>query len=165
MISVGNRAVTYVLQLLTAPPGVNGSIASIAESEGIALAPIPTSQILAGNVSFEIAERSGDRKYTALYVYCDKLSNELKEKFRTFSGKALVVVEVRASQDRLERIDEALELYADAVMQMLDQNRGDWGGGLFYAGGYEAVFGTVKHGGRNFIKTAKISFTVEASIN
>jgi hypothetical protein len=72
-------------------------------------------------------------------------------------------IDVRVSQDRLEGIDGTSQLYTDAVTQILNQNRGDWGQGLFYAGGYEISFGPVKHGGRNFIKSATVSFQVNAS--
>jgi hypothetical protein len=74
-------------------------------------------------------------------------------------------IDVRVSQDRLEGIDGTSQLYTDAVTQILNQNRGDWGQGLFYAGGYEISFGPVKHGGRNFIKSATVSFQVNASVD
>ena len=74
-------------------------------------------------------------------------------------------IDVRVSQDRVEGIDRTSQLYTDAVTQILDQNRGDWGQGLFYAGGYEILFSAVKHGGRNFIKSATVSFKVNASVD
>ena len=62
-------------------------------------------------------------------------------------------------------MDATLRIYTDAVGQILNQNRGDWGTGLFYGGGYEATFAAVKHGGRNFIQIAKVTFEVDASVN
>ena len=59
--------------------------------------------IVALNASVEISEKTGYVQYPALLVYCDKVSNTLKEKFRQFSGKAHMVVEVRHSQDELDR--------------------------------------------------------------
>jgi hypothetical protein len=47
---------------------------------------------------------------------------------------------------------------------VLDAHRGDWGGGMFFAGGYEVSFGTTKHGGKNFIQAAKVTFDVDVSI-
>jgi hypothetical protein len=72
-------------------------------------------------------------------------------------------VEVRHSQDRLDGLQDALELYVDSVTQVLDGERGDWGNGLFYAGGYDVSLGAVKHGGRNFLQTAKILFQIDVS--
>ena len=78
-------------------------------------------------------------------------------------GKAVMAIEVRVSQDRLDGIEEQAQMYLDAVTQVLDQNRGDWGEGMYYAGGYEATFAPVKHGGRNFIQSAKVTFEVAVS--
>jgi hypothetical protein len=96
-------------------------------------------------------------------VYCERISNTLREKFRRFSGSARIAVEVRGSLDRLEGLEEQIRFYADAVAQVLDNNRGDWGDGVFYPGGYEVTFGPVKQGGRNYLQTAKASFEVEIS--
>lgn len=165
MAGVANNAVGKVVQLLIDPSQLSSNIAQISESQSIALTPIPAAQIVTGNISFEIAERSGETKYSSVYVYCDKISNVLKEKFRSFSGKVHLVVEVRVSQDRLDALEDKLQLYVEAITQVLNQSRGDWNQGLFYSGGYEVAFGAVKHGGRNFIKIAKVSFEVDASVN
>jgi len=164
VISVASQATSKLIQFLVAPGGLNAAIAAVAQAENVVLAPVPTQQIFAENVSSDIAEKSGETKYTALYIYCDKIMNTLNEKFRTFSGTLQLEVDVRVSQDRLEGIDRVSQLYTDAVTQTLGQVRGDWGQGVFYAGTYEISFGQVKHGGRNFIKSAKILLQVDASI-
>jgi hypothetical protein len=73
-------------------------------------------------------------------------------------------MEVRSSQDRLEGLERQVQLYVDAVTAVLDRRRGDWGDGLFYGGGYEAAFGPVKRGGKNYVQTAKITIEVDVSI-
>jgi hypothetical protein len=165
LASIANRATLKLVRLLTAPGGLNSSLAALGQSENVTLPPVPSTHFFTDNVSSDIAEKSADFKYTAVYIYCEKIANDLKEKFRTFSGRLQMAMDVRVSQDRLEQIDRTSQLYTDAVTQILDQNRGDWGQGLFYAGAYEITFGPVKHGGRNFIKSAKISFQVEASVD
>jgi hypothetical protein len=124
---------------------------------------LPAAQILAQNVAPELAERSTASKYPLVYVYCTKIVNQLREKFRTFSGEAQMIVEARVSNDRLEEMEDLLQGYIDAITQVLDQSRGDWGDGVFYCGGYEVVFGGVKHGGRNFMQIAKVSLILEIS--
>jgi hypothetical protein len=119
--------------------------------------------ILAQNASADISEKAGQAHYPALLVYCDKVSNTLKEKFRQFSGKAHMVVEVRHSQDGLETIETNLQTYVDAVCALLDDSRGDWADGSFYAGGYDVAYEPVARGGRNFLQRAKIGFDVEVS--
>lgn len=163
MTSVGNRAVSKVLHLLTA--GLNGTIATLAAAESLQVPAINGRQIVAENVSVELAEKSGDAKHDAVLIYCDKVSNTLREKFRSFSGRISVTAEVRVTHDRMEGVDATLRVYADAIGQVLNQNRGDWGNGLFYGGGYETTFAAVKHGGRNFIQIAKVNLEVDASVN
>ncbi len=96
-------------------------------------------------------------KYPVVHVYSDRVRNLLTEKFRTFSGKVRTVAEVRVSQDRIEGMEEQLRLYVDAVTQVLDANRGSWGEGAFFTGGYEVSIDPVQHGGRNFLQIAKVS--------
>jgi hypothetical protein len=91
------------------------------------------------------------------------LSNALKEKFRRFSGKARVVVEARYSQDELKGIETNAEVYVDAICALLDDSRGDWGSGFFYAGWYDVNYEPVVRGGRNFLQRAKVGFDVEVS--
>lgn len=121
--------------------------------------------IFVGNLSVELSDRSTEVKYPAVYIYCDKVANLLTEKFRTFSGQARVVIEVRFSQDKPDGLESGLESVVDAVIQVLDQNRGDWGQGMFFAGAWEVAYGPLKHGGRNFIQIAKITYPVEVSTN
>lgn len=165
MARPGNAATGKLLKLLTAASGINANLDTLSLLEGYTLAPVSEHQIKAQNISFELADRSPDSKYPAVYVYCDKIANLLTEKFRAFSGKAHMVVEVRLSRDRMEGLEKELQLHVEAITQILERNQGDWGQGMFYAGGYDVTFSPVKHGGRNFIQTAKITFEVGASSN
>jgi hypothetical protein len=163
MAWVGSTVTAQVVTLLSAPQGLNDCVATLAQAVSLSAVPAGQNQIVAQNVSIELAERSGNVQYPAVSVYCEKIVNQLKEKFRNFSGKAVMTIEVRVSQDKLDGIEAQLELYVDAATQVLDQNRGDWGEGMYYAGGYEAALGAVKHGGQNFIQVGKVSFDVGVS--
>ncbi len=165
MASIANAATVKLLQLMTAPSGLNTTVTTLALAANVSLGPIAGSQFFTDNVSSDIAEKSEEIKYTAVYIYCEKIGNILKEKFRSFSGYLQMAIEVRVSQDRLNGIDQVSQLYSEAVAQTLNRIRGDWGQGLFYAGAYDISFGPVKHGGKNFIKSVKLSFQVDASIN
>lgn len=105
----------------------------MAQTLGTPMQAIPAAQIFTDNVPSEMAEKTLDFKYTAIYVYCETMANTLKEKFRSFSGYLQMVVDVRVSQDRLEGIDQMSQLYSESVAQTLNQLRGDWGQGLFMA--------------------------------
>jgi hypothetical protein len=143
---------------------INSAVATLALDSGIALAPIPSKQIITQNMSIEIFEKSSVVKYPVIQIYSDRVRNLLTEKFRKFSGKVRTVAEVRVSQDRIEGLEDQLRLYVDAVAQVLDSNRGDWGQGAFYAGGYEVAFDPVKQGGKNFLQVAKVTFEVDMSV-
>jgi len=163
--SIANSATSTIITLLNAPTGLNATISALAQTVDTPLPPVPAAQFFTDNVSNEIAEKTQDIKYTAVYVYCEKMANTLKEKFRSFSGYLQMVVDVRVSQDRLDGIDRASQLYSESLAQTLNQLRGDWGQGLFYAGTYDISFGPVKHGGKNFLKSVKITFPLDASID
>jgi len=163
MAWVGSTVTAQVVTLLNAPQGLNACVSKLAQAESTTLQPLGENQILAQNVLIELAERSTDVVYPAVSVYCEKIVNQLKEKFRNFSGKAVMTIEVRVSQDRLGGIEGQLQSYVDAATQVLDQNRGDWGEGMYYAGCYEAALGPVKHGGQNFVQVGKVTFEVGVS--
>jgi hypothetical protein len=143
--------------------GVNSAIATAALDSGVPLSPIPAAYIVAQNMAIEIFERAAVVKYPVIQVYSDRVRNLLTEKFRTFSGKVRTVAQISVSQDRIEGIEVQTRLYVDAVTQVLDENRGSWGQGAFYTGGYEVTFDPVKQGGRNFLQVAKVTFKVDLS--
>jgi hypothetical protein len=126
---------------------------------------VDAAQVRAQNVAADMAERSGTVKYPNVSVYCEGLTNDLREKFRTFSGKAQMTIELRHSQDRIDGLEQKLELYVDGAMHMLNASRGDWGDGMFYGGKYQVSFSPVKQGGKNFMQIAKITFEIGVSRN
>jgi len=146
MASLGSTVTGKVISLLTAAPGA-----------------FAAAQIRAQNVSPELSEKNDLIQYPTVLVYCEKVVNSLKEKFRSFSGTVEVAIEIRHSQDRLEGLQDALEGYADAAAGALDAARGDWGNGMFYGGGYEVAFAGVKKGGKNFIQVAKVTLEIGVS--
>lgn len=152
-----------LLSILTGSEGVPAAVAALSQAQNVSLPPVSSQQIVAQNVAADIAERSSIASYPLIYVYCNKVINQLREKFRTFSGETEMVVEARISQDRLDDMQTNVQLYTGAITQVLDDNRGDWGDGVFYGGGYEISFAGMKHGGRNFLQTAKISFALQVS--
>ena len=162
--TIGTRCTAKAAQLLVGPTGINASLAS-GHGGGDLPPAVDASQIRVGNVAADLAERSTGVQYPAVNVYCEKITNELTEKFQTFSGTVQVAIELRYSQDRLDGLERALEFYAGAVMQMLNQNRGDWADGMYYCGRYQVTFGGVKHGGKNFLQAAKVTFEIGVGIN
>ena len=162
---IGSAATDKVVQRITGPSGVNAALGALTQGGPEFAGLVVASQVRVQNVAADMAERALGVKYPVVNVYCEKIVNDLKEKFQTFSGHAQMAIELRHSQDRLEAIQDRLEVYVDATMQMLNGNRGDWGDGMFYAGGYEVAFGAVKQGGKNFIQVAKVTFEIGVNRN
>jgi hypothetical protein len=162
---IGSLAAGKVIQLMTGAAGMDTSLAALIADGGPPAATLNPAQIRSQNVSADLAERGDAVVYPAVNVYCEKIVNNLLEKFRSFSGTLEMAVEVRHSQDRLAGLQDVLDLYSDAVMQVLDANRGDWGDGMYYSGGYQVGFTAVKQGGKNYIQTAKVTFEIGVSIS
>ncbi|MGA2328558.1 MAG: hypothetical protein ABSH05_19965 [Bryobacteraceae bacterium] len=163
MAALGSAATNKVLSIMTAATGLPYRVAALAARESVELAAIDSRQVIGQQVAYETAERTAGVMYPAVYVYCEGLTNLLTEKFRTFSGKAHMAVEVRVTHDRLEQVSKNLQYYAGAATEVLDAQRGDWGSGMFYTGGYKVEFGPIKHGGKNFLQAAKVQFEVDVS--
>lgn len=163
MLQIGTLSTNKLMGILLGSGGVPDTVAALAAEQSVVLPGIAPQQIIAQNVPPDIAEHSTVTKYPIVCLYCNKIANVLREKFRTFSGDADMVIEARISQDRLEDVGTQTQLYVDAITQVLDSNRGDWGDGVFFGGKYEVAFGGVKQGGRNFIQIAKVSFALDIS--
>ena len=163
MPEIARMTTSKLMAILTGGEGLPAAVTALAQAQDLSLAALPAGQIIAQNVAPDLSERSTVSTYPLVYVYCNKVVNRLREKFRGFSGDAEMVIETRTSQDRLDDIQTNLQSYVDAVTQVLDDNRGDWGDGFFFAGGYEISYGSVKHGGRNFLQLAKLSLVVQIS--
>lgn len=162
MANISSSLTRYLFGLLTSDAGLDYQLMVGMEDDGLSFRD-ESHSIVIQNASTEIAERTQTVRYPAIYLYCEKLTNSLTEKFATFSGKCRLVIEVRCSQDRMDGIERTLERYVDAVCRVLSDSRGTWQDGGFYTGGYEVAYSSLKHGGKNFLQTAKISFDVEVS--
>src|SRR3954471_16831633 len=110
---IGSAATRKVMERLAGPTGGGLTVGALTEagSEGPPLR--------AQNAAAELVERSATVKYPLVSVYCEKVTNDLREKFCSFSGSVEMAIEVRHSQDRLEGMEEALERQTDAVTKAL----------------------------------------------
>lgn len=161
MAQIAQTAMTLATQRLAAETGVSFTVAEVARREGVEL-PLLAGPMLQ-NVAAELMEKTAGAQYPRLHLYTEKVTNSLREKFRAFSGTVRLAAEVRVSQDRIEDLERKLLLYVDAVTDVLDSHRGCWSAGVIYTGGYEVSLQPMKHGGRNFLQTAKIVFELEVS--
>ena len=157
-----SMATDKVVSRLSGASGISAGLAALSLPPTIAPQP---PRIVSQNVAVELAERAGKSHYPLVHVYCEKIVNDLKEKFRRFSGRVQMVVEIRQSQDRLDGIEESTGAYLDAVLNALTGIRGDWGDGMFFTGAYDVSIGAVKQGGKYFLQVAKVNFDIGVSRN
>jgi hypothetical protein len=162
---IGSTGAAKTIQRLTGTPGLNATLAMLTLPNSAGTGMLSIAQTRAENVAADIAERGAAVQYPVVQVYCEKVVNTLAEKFQTFSGTVQMAIEIRHSQDQLDGLEAALEIYADAVMQVLDGSRGDWGDGMYYAGGYQVVFSAVKRGGKNYLQAARVTFEIGVGVN
>jgi hypothetical protein len=162
MAQIQTQATKRLLELLRADDGLAAVCAELQSGREDAPCEIPA--VLEQYVAADLVEKAVTVKYPVLHVYCDRLSNKLTEKFRTFSGTASLVVEVRVTHDHLTDLQTTLAFYVDAVTELLHRRRGDWGQGAFYTGGYDVAIQPVKRGGRNYLQAALISVVVQISV-
>ncbi len=160
MAWITRAATNTVADLLRARDGLAASVASLSLSEAQYLPELESGQILAGNA---FSEPAGVVRYPRIAVFCTKVVNHQREKFRKFSGTATVIVELTVSEERSDSTDRHLQLYAEAVSDVLERNLGDWGNGLFYGGRYAIEFKGVKKGGKNYVQTARFELEVDSS--
>lgn len=163
MLQIAGTSTQKAMGVLAAADGLPAAVEALIQQQGMSLAAITPEQIVPRNVAAEIAEQSTASKYPLVYVYCSRVVNQNREKFRGFSGEAQMTVEMRVSQDRIDQMETNLQAYVDAITAVLSDSRGDWGEGMFFDGGYDVTFGSVKHGGRNFLQIAKVAFVLEVS--
>lgn len=160
-----SNIVATVAGMLGGAGGLQANIDALAAAESLPDISVGSGQMIAQNLPPDIVERNTPGKYPCVLVYFDEVANRMREKSRTFSGTAGMVIEARVSSDRVEDLDAQINVLVDAVTSTLDQNRGDWGNGIFFGGEYGISFTAVKHGGKNFMQAAKVTFTLDISRN
>jgi len=162
-MDIGIRVSRAAVDLFRGTQGLPAVVGTLAEEASISAPAFHADQVTMANIAAELAEKAVVTRYPLVNLYCDRVTNQLREKFRRFSGKVRMVAEARVSHARLEGIESASHLLSDAVTEVLDASRGDWGNGMFFTGGYEITYGPVKSGGKNFLQITKIAFEVDVS--
>jgi len=164
MAHVAGLATRTLAGLLASEEGLSKALAAIKLRENIEIPAFEEGRLFLENAPRELTERAQTFRYPAVYVYCDRVRNLLREKFRSFSGTARLNIEVRVSGERLQGLEQQLGLYLDAVTEVLHQSQGDWGNGVFYGGGYEIQFDAARPGGRSYLQTARVVLEVDVSL-
>jgi hypothetical protein len=164
MARISSLATSALTKHLNGEAGLPEKVGQLVLTSALQIPQISPSDILERHVAADVAEKTSGVRYPVVYVYCEKVVNDLREKFRTFSGTAELSVDIRVSHEHMDDLQGLLQAYVEAVTDVLDKRRGQWAKGVFYSGGYEIHFGPIKRGGRNFIQSAKVDLTVNVSV-
>jgi len=124
----------------------------------------PVGSILILSAPLDAYEKTTSVRYPVATLYCARLRNTQMEKFRVFSGNALLVVEIRVSGVCANDLEKALNSYVEAACEVLYASRGAWTGIGTYSGGYDVKFQAMRLGGKQFTKAAQIEFEIQVSI-
>lgn len=160
---IASATTEVLLGLLRSSAGINAAITEIAVERNTSLDEIQESSIRIGYLPPDAAEQGHLTRFPLLTIYCDKVCNLQREKFRSFSGRCRVNIELRVSGQRAEDLSQRLHLYVDALTGVLERSRGDWGQGISYGGGYEVLYAAIKSGGKNYVQAARVVAEVDVS--
>lgn len=164
MAHVASMTVGHLATVLRAPDGLPYALEQMSLGSQMALPIAANLKVSEQNLAIDLAEKTSGGGYPVVHVFCERVENTLREKFRTFSGTSQVVAEIRVTHEHLDKLGEMLHLLVDGVTDVLDRSRGRWSDGMSYAGGYDVEFLPVKSGGKRFVQAAKVRLQVNLSI-
>jgi hypothetical protein len=165
MAQAGFAAVNELLRILSDPTGgIEPQLAELGYLRGADVDPTISASVVQHNVGADLLDKTGMATYPALHVTCERVSNDLREKFRIFSGTVGLAIEVRVTHDRAEALEGQVHAVVDAVTSVLDSSRGEWNRGMVFSGAYEITFAAAKRGGRNYVQSAKVRLNVNVSM-
>jgi len=118
---------------------------------------IAPDQVLLSSVGADLADKNVQLSYPRICLYSSGFRNMQIEKFRSLSGTVSVIADIWASSDLVTETDQWIHYYIEAVTELLRQNIGDWGGGLFFPGSFDVQCQTPKLGGLVSFKTRRLS--------
>ncbi|MBC8167107.1 MAG: hypothetical protein H7Y20_14715 [Bryobacteraceae bacterium] len=163
MTQTASFAISQLATILRGDDGVNAAYAALVTDQSST--PPALAEILELYAPPDLTEKASSIRYPVIHIYCDRIVNSLKEKFRTFSGTADLNIDVRVSHDHLNELGSQLQFYLQGITDVLDRKRGHWADGMFYTGGYEILFSPVKRGGRNYLQSARVSLEVHINLD
>jgi hypothetical protein len=159
IVDTCNVLLTQALSVFSGPGGVNDQLETMSLNPPLA----PVGSILKLSAPLDAYEKTASVRYPAVTLYCERLRNTQMEKFRVFSGNALLVAEIRASGARAEDLETDLNSYVEAACRVLENYRGAWTEIGTYTGAYDVKFQAMRPGGKQFTKMAQIVFEVQVS--
>ncbi len=155
-------ALTNLRDYLLDSDGINVGLSEVAARDGVYLPPITSGTVLFEHVPSKMADENEPAVYPAVYLYCERMENQLLEKFRKFSGRIWIVADVRVSGERFLGLEAKSARYVEGLTKVLEEHVGKWSDNLAYSGVHKVRFKGVEHGGRNFLQRAEVEIELLA---
>jgi hypothetical protein len=151
--------------LLTAGNALQEQITEAAISSNMNVPVITAAQVLLNSASSPIGDSNIQLMYPRICLYSSGVKNTQIEKFRSLSGTVAVTAEIWASGNLVTDTDQWIHFYIEAATNILRENIGDWGDGVFFSGVYDVQFQPPKAGGLGFVQSASITCNLNVSRN
>ena len=151
--------------LLTNASALQQAVDDLANACGVNVPTITSAQVVLSSASADIADLNLQLTYPRICVYSSALKNAQTEKFRSFSGSVTITTEVFASGNLVSDTDQWIHFYVEGITQILRQNFGDWGNGMFFSGVYDVQLQAPKVGGFGYVESAKVTCSINVSLN
>ncbi len=150
---------------LTAANALQQQITALAAASNTTVPTIMPGQVVLSSASPELGDMNVQLTYPRVCIYSTSVKNTQIEKFRSFSGQVSLAVEIWASANLVTQADEWIHFYVESLGEILQNNIGDWGDGMFYGGTYDVVFQAPKAGGLGFVESAKLTLNLSVSVS
>ena len=139
------------------------NITELAAANNLTVPVILSSQVIVSSATPQIGDMNMQLTYPRVCLYTTGLKNTHIEKFRSLSGTISLVADIWASANLMTQLDQWSHYYVEAVTDILRQNVGDWGNGIFFDGSYDLQFNSPASGGFGFIQNAKVTCSLHVS--
>lgn len=158
-------AAQKVQDILTNANALESQVYGLALEANVELPTIPSQEVMVSAIPPSIGDNNVQFTYPRICLYSSGLKNTQFEKFRSLSGTVSVIAEIWASGNMVTQADQWIHFYVEAVTDLLRQNIGDWGDGIYFSGVYDVQFQQPKAGGFGFVQSAKVTCDINVSRN
>ena len=165
MLPLTIDAAQKVSDLLTTGNALQQQLSIVSNSASTTVPLITAAQVVLSSTVPSMGDKDLQLTYPRICLYTTTVKNTQIEKFRSLSGTVSVVAEVWASGDLVSQTDQWIHYYVEAITDILRQNIGDWGDGLFFSGMYDVQLQAPKVGGLGYVELATITCVLNVSRN
>ena len=165
MLPLTLLAAQKLSDLLTVEDALQQQIAAIAVSCNVSVPLITAAQVVLSSATPDIGDSNIQLQYPRVCIYSGGVKNAQIEKFRSLSGTLAITAEIWASGNLVTNTDQWIHFYVEAATNILRQNIGDWGDGIFFSGLYDVQFQAPRAGGLGFVQSAKVTCNLNVSRN